>query len=173
MTLSATDSPVRGERHLLHVDGGAQQTYTAPFTVSAQGSHTIVYWSVDKAANTEAKHTGYVNIDTTAPTTTATGLQASATSGWRTTGQTVTLTATDALSGVTATYYTIDGGAQQTYTAPFVVSAQGSHTIVYWSVDAAANTEAKPHRLREHRHHGADDHGDRPAGNGSDPAGRT
>ncbi len=55
--------------------------------------------------------------------------------------QVVTLTGSDALSGVAATYYTIDGGARQTYTAPFTVSAQGSHTIVYWSVDAVANTE--------------------------------
>ncbi len=49
---------------------------------------------------------------------------------------TVTLSAT-ATSGFTVanTYYTVDGGPQQTYTAPFTVSGEGAHTVNYWSVD--------------------------------------
>lgn len=49
---------------------------------------------------------------------------------------TVTLSAT-ATSGyiVDATYYRIDGGPEQLYTAPFVISGDGIHTISYWSVD--------------------------------------
>ncbi len=49
---------------------------------------------------------------------------------------TVTLSAT-AVSGYTIanTYYTVDGGVQQTYTAPFTVSGTGNHTLTYWSVD--------------------------------------
>ncbi len=143
VTLAATDAQSGVSATYYKVDGGAQQTYGAPFAVSTQGSHSVVYWSVDAGGNTEAQHTGYVNIDATAPTTTATGLQGANNTGWQTTGQTVTLTATDAVSGVATTNYTLDGGATQLYGGPFVVSASGTHTIVYWSTDNAGNAETK------------------------------
>ena len=82
-------------------------------------------------------------VDSTPPRTTASGLQTKKTKGWRHTAQTVTLRATDAGSGVAATYYTVDKQPRQTYAAPFAVSAAGSHTIKYWSVDCAGNVEAK------------------------------
>ena len=54
----------------------------------------------------------------------------------------MTLTASDAVSGVAATYYTIDAGSQQTYSgSPFTVFGAGTHLITFWSVDAAGNTE--------------------------------
>ncbi|HEY5474712.1 MAG TPA: Ig-like domain-containing protein, partial [Candidatus Limnocylindrales bacterium] len=99
------------------------------------------YWSTDNAGNEETHHTGYVNIDTTLPSTTAAGLQMSDSTGWIKTSQSVTLTPTDAGgSGLAATYYTIDG-VQYTYSGPFTVSAAGSHTITYWSTDNAGNEE--------------------------------
>ena len=52
------------------------------------------------------------------------------------------LTTSDALSGVAQKLYTLDGGATQTYTGAVTVSGQGTHTISYWSVDDAENTEA-------------------------------
>ena len=142
VTLTATDAQSGVKATYYTVDGGATTTYTKPFTVSTSGTHTVKYWSVDVAGNTEAQHTGYVNIDTTAPVTAATGLQANNHSGWATTSQSVTLTPTDAQSGVTATYYTIDAGSQLLYTGPFLVGGNGSHTVTYYSVDAAGNVEA-------------------------------
>jgi hypothetical protein len=43
--------------------------------------------------------------------------------------------------GVKATYYKIDGGAEQTYTGTFTLS-EGSHTVEYWSEDNCGNTES-------------------------------
>ena len=143
VSLSATDGQSGVKATYYTVDGGAQQTYSSAFTVSASGSHTIKYWSVDVAGNTEAQHTGYVNIDLTAPVTSASpALAVNNHSGWLTTSQSVTLTATDAQSGVTVTYYTIDTGTQQLYTGPFLVGGNGSHTVTYHSVDVAGNVEA-------------------------------
>ncbi len=81
--------------------------------------------------------------DTSAPTTTATGLRADDHSGWTNAAVAVTLSATDAgTAGVAATFYTVDGGPKTTYAGPFSVSGQGHHTVTYWSVDAAANAES-------------------------------
>jgi hypothetical protein len=83
--------------------------------------------------------------DTTAPVTTA-NVQSSYVSL-----AAIALTATDAGSGVAATYYRLDGGAQVAG-ASIAVSALGSHTLEYWSVDKAGNVEARktarPARLR-------------------------
>src|SRR5262249_1598830 len=63
-------------------------------------------------------------------------------SGWYTGPVDVTLSAADNFSGVASTYYALDGGAQQTYVAPFSVSTEGSHTLTFFSVDQAGNAEA-------------------------------
>ena len=89
-----------------------------------------------------------MNIDTTPPQTTTSDLQPNADSGWQTTSQVVHLTTTDGGSGMSGglahTYYTLDGGARQTYAAPFTVSGSKSHRIVYWSLDKLGNMET-PH----------------------------
>jgi malectin (di-glucose binding ER protein) len=55
---------------------------------------------------------------------------------------TVTLTAiADSGGSVANTYYTVDGGTQQTYSSPFTVTGDGSHTITYWSVDSNGSQE--------------------------------
>ena len=54
----------------------------------------------------------------------------------------LTLTATDEDgSGVDHIYYTVNGGGQNTYTAPFSIDESGWHTVEYWSVDRLENTE--------------------------------
>ncbi len=56
---------------------------------------------------------------------------------------TVTLTAVDNGSGVLYTKYKLDEGAWVTYTTPFIVSDDGSHTVSFYSVDRAGNTETE------------------------------
>jgi uncharacterized repeat protein (TIGR03803 family) len=131
VTLTATPGsyPVAATYYTL--DGGPQQSYTAPFTVSGDGTHTVTCWSVDTNGTSETAHSQPVDIDTTPPVSTSSVAN-----------YTVTLTATDTLSGVGNTYYTVDGGAQQTYSSPFTVSNNANHTVTYWAVDVAGNIES-------------------------------
>ncbi len=55
---------------------------------------------------------------------------------------TLTASATAGFS-ISHTYYTVDGGSQQTYSSPFNVTGNGSHTILYWSVDNVGLVEAQ------------------------------
>jgi hypothetical protein len=128
------------------VDGGTAQDYTGAFSFGQKGTHTISFWSTDVAGNVEdsAGNSITLKIDGNAPTTTVIN-PISPASGWFvTSGIPVAFDASDAESGIAATYYTIDGGAAQTYGEPFTVDlSTGSHTITYWSVDLAGNAETK------------------------------
>ena len=77
-----------------------------------------------------------VNLDKTAPSTSA-----NAPAGWNNHNVTVSLNAEDALSGVKATYYKLDDGAQQTGISA-AINTEGVHTLQFWSVDKAGNAEA-------------------------------
>jgi hypothetical protein len=138
VTLASSDGASGVAASYYTLDGGAQTTYTAPVPL-ADGAHTVIYWSVDNAGNIETAHTGYADVGSAAPTTTAPGLSNTPSPAW-TKNATMTLTAADAGSGVAHTYYTLDGGAQATYTAP-VHLADGAHTVTYWSVDTIGTIE--------------------------------
>jgi hypothetical protein len=58
----------------------------------------------------------------------------------------LTLTATDNLTGVSATYFTVNGGAPRLYTGR-VSFGPGRYVIRFWSVDGVGNVE-KPHTIR-------------------------
>ena len=110
-----------------------------------EGANAVTYSAVDWAGNAETTRTGYVNIDTLAPTTTASpALAASATTGWRNTPATVTFGWTDASSGVpiAGTSYRVNDGNPTVYVNPFTVSTQGSTKLTYRSFDRAQNLEA-------------------------------
>jgi outer membrane protein assembly factor BamB len=141
ISLTASDSLAGVRSTTYSVDGGATQIYSGPISISNDGTHTVVYGSVDSADNTEAQQTVFVNVDKNAPTTQVSVSGTPNGDGWYHESVQVTLAATDGTSGVANTFYTLDGGATQTYTSPFTVSADGSHAIDYWSVDAVGNAE--------------------------------
>jgi sugar lactone lactonase YvrE len=119
------------------IDGGTSQVYTASFSVSSEGSHAVAYWSVGPTGATETARTGYVNIDATAPTTTVSGVPA----GWSGAAVTATFGPSDALSGVASTEYSTNGGATWTAGSSVTISAQGTTTLSYRSIDVAGNIE--------------------------------
>jgi hypothetical protein len=101
---------------------------------SGQGWHTVDVRAWDNTGIPAHSTYGPIGYDTVAPHTTG---QAS-----NTTPAQITLTATDATSGVGSTVYQLDGGPITTYTAPFPVSGAGSHTLTFHSTDNAGNVES-------------------------------
>lgn len=82
-------------------------------------------------------------VDKDAPMTAAFFSGPQGTSGWYTGPVTVTLIATDidGPSDVAGTHYQVDGGLTNNYTGPFIVPADGTHTIQFGSADQAGNVE--------------------------------
>jgi len=115
-------------------------TQTEP---SGDGCYKYTLTGTDNVGNTSTVTTT-VKVDTTAPTTTIAINPASPNGslGWyKTTAPTFTLGATDSGSGVASTVYKIDGGSTQTYSSAVSIP-EGQHTISYWSIDLAGNTES-------------------------------
>ncbi|MDD7796286.1 OmpL47-type beta-barrel domain-containing protein, partial [Clostridium sp. 'White wine YQ'] len=135
ITLSATDSDTGIAKTFYSIDGSDYIEGTS-LTVQGEGVHKITYYSVDNAGNTESINTVYVNIDESAPVTTS-----NSPAGWSKNDVTVKLAATDSLSGVAKTFYSIDGSDYIEGTS-FTVQGEGIHKITFYSVDNAGNTES-------------------------------
>jgi hypothetical protein len=120
---------------------------TAPWSWSFTGSdgHYQFYSiAVDTLSNVEdspSSADASTGIDTVKPVTTAglTGIMGG--NNWYTSVVTVTLSATDTLSGVESTWYKIDAGFWTFYSVPFTVSSNGEHMVQYYSLDHAGNQE--------------------------------
>jgi len=82
-------------------------------------------------------------VDYTAPTASHTISPATPNgkNGWYTSDVTITLTASDNTK-VEAIKYRIDGGSWLTYTAPFTIGIEGSHTVEYYAIDQVGNAGA-------------------------------
>ena len=114
-------------------------TATATCTTAlADGTWYFNICAQDRSGKwTATQSFGPVKIDAQAPVTTS-----NAPATWQTASPVnVTLTPTDAGSGVAYTRYRVDAGANTTYTAPFAVSGDGTHTVTFWSADNSNNTE--------------------------------
>jgi large repetitive protein len=118
---------------------GIDPTTEPPDTVVAgQGANQSALASVSNLAGlSTTASVGGIDIDTTPPVTSIVG----APTTWTNQGVTLTLSATDNLSGVAATYYSLDGAAPVEGTS-IAITTEGRHTVSYWSVDRAGNTES-------------------------------
>lgn len=134
--LTATDE-LSGVKATYYSIDGAEFSEGTSFTIETEGVHTITFYSVDNAGNTENKNTVEVKVDKTAPTTVS-----NVKDQWYTEAVNVELTATDDLSGVKATYYSIDG-AEFSEGTSFALEKEGIHTLTYYSEDNAGNIEDK------------------------------
>jgi len=125
-------------------NGSGNWTFDYTGTSLGDGSYSFTATAGDGLGNTTAASAPYaVTIDTAAPVTTPSFGGTAGTGGWYTSSVTVTLNESDAISGVAQTNYSLDGGSTwQAYSSPFVVSAQGSTSVQFYSTDVAGNVQA-------------------------------
>ncbi|WP_327044647.1 hypothetical protein OG320_23215 [Microbispora sp. NBC_01189] len=146
VTISATDTESGVDKVEYSLDGGAFQAYTAPVSVNQVGKHTVGYRAADKAGNTSGAQSVTFTVvapkqeDTTPPTVSA-QLTGDMDWAWNYVGSaTMTITATDAGSGVATIEYSLDGQPFAPYTKALVVDQPGAHTVGYRATDKAGNT---------------------------------
>lgn len=141
--LTASDSGSGVASTFYSLDHG---DYVAGNTISiaAEGVHTLDFYSKDLAGNQEATQTVTVRIDGTVPTTTSVVVPAApdGLSGNYINPVTVTLSASDIVSGVGQVAYSVNNGVTWTpYTAALTFDKQGAYMLQYRATDLAGNSE--------------------------------
>ena len=118
------------------IDGGeptvAQEVRHVDVDVTGDGEHTVTATATDRAGNVSAPAGLAVRIDAVAPVSTATV---------HNTTRAVTVTATDATSGVARIEYAIGTGAWHTYTGAVAAPDAHRHTLSFRALDVAGNLE--------------------------------
>lgn len=138
--VTATVTSTAGTIHY-SIDGGAAAAYSSPVKVSGDAKHTFTYWATDSSGDSTIKQNATIMIDSTPPVTTGKVSGTQLASGAYAGSAVITLSATDNLSGVASTHYSIDGGATTAYSTPITIQTAGSHTVTYHSTDMAGNVE--------------------------------
>jgi large repetitive protein len=132
--LTATDDLSGVAKTFYSINGSEYMEGTA-FMISEEGVNKVSFYSVDHAGNVEETKTVEVKIDRTAPVTVS-----NVPDQWNQGEVAVELTATDDLSGVTKTFYSINGSELVEGTA-FTVTEEGVNEVSFYSVDNAGNVE--------------------------------
>src|SRR5207247_2146869 len=128
-------------------DGGASTAYTAPFALSGDGTHSLVVTSTDVAGNSNTQ-SFTIKISTEERPLAESYSGTAGSNDWYVATGSVTLTVSDATSGVATTTYQLDGGASTSFTAPFALSGDGTHTVVVTSTDVAGNSNSQSFTIK-------------------------
>ncbi len=114
-----------------NIDGGPTVKYTARFAISNDGIHTVQFFSVDQAGNSELPKTITVQLDQTPPSITGLRTPAANVNGWNNSAVTVRFQCADSLSGL----------AVGSPPAPTALSAEGAGQSVAGACqDSAGNS---------------------------------
>jgi len=138
--LSAEDGTAGLARIEYELDGGGWSPYSETL-VLGDGTTTLRGRSVDEAGNVSEVAQEIVKVDTAAPHTECAADRAPDHDGWYTEPVTLTLSASDAASGVDKTLYSLDGSTWAEYTDPLTINDPGTTSVWFYSTDSAGNTE--------------------------------
>ncbi|MFK7693150.1 Ig-like domain-containing protein [Paenibacillus sp. HJGM_3] len=132
----------KGSKTAADFQTGGSALNNGAFTVSENGTYSV--YAQDAAGNETVQLVQVGNIDTIAPVTAAAAnpVSANGSSDWYTSEVTVSLSATDDMSGVAKTEYRVNDGAWTVYNGSVPPFSDGVYKLDYRSVDRAGNTEA-------------------------------
>ena len=139
VVLSGADSVSGMSKMLYTVDGGPIQEGPSGIVtaiVSGAGTHTLRTWAEDIAGNTSGYRDEQIKIDDVPPNDTTTAPGSPVQNNYP-----VTLTGTDAHSGMNIVKYILDGAAEQSglVGSTVVISGAGPHTLQTKAIDNAGN----------------------------------
>jgi outer membrane protein assembly factor BamB/alpha-tubulin suppressor-like RCC1 family protein len=138
VTLTATDneggSGVASTEYSL--DGTTWASYTAPFTITTEGTITVSYCSTDNAGNVETPKQQIISIDKTSPDITIGTPQDGAEYALNAVVK-ADYSATDAVSGIELVTNSVPSGGMINTTVP------GPYTFTVTATDKAGNTASK------------------------------
>lgn len=121
--------------------------YTGPFQVTTIGQYTVLMRATDGAGNVRNESVAFTVVepssDTTPPEVTAEVSGTQDEDGNYLDVARVTLSATDAESGVASVEYKLDDGTWTAYTSAVSVNTPGMHMLSYRATDRAGNTSAE------------------------------
>jgi large repetitive protein len=134
VTLKAADQ-LSGIDKTYYSINGSEFTEGSTVDLPKDGIYEVSYYSTDVVGNKEAIKTEEVKVDNQDPVTSS-----NIEDKWYQDKVEVKLTATDILSGVAATYFSINDSAF-TKGDSLTIDEKGSYKISYYSVDNAGNEE--------------------------------
>jgi len=152
INMTATDNKAGVESIQYKINSDGYNSFGSPFGIPTNnGIHNITYYSIDNVKNRTASKSvasalgnKQVYMDNRAPTT---GISYSSPKFFDrdtlfiNSKTNVTLRATDNASGVQQIQYTVNGGSQNTYNAPFQIPNEGNHSIKFKATDRVNNVE--------------------------------
>lgn len=131
-----------------YFDGQKPAHYNTRISLAGltDGEHTLTYYSTDHVGNIESPRQFTFYLDSKGPQVTSSfdaNFAISEGRSYASKGTLVSLEATDNKSGVKQLFYSVNGSAEQAYTAPFALPAkQGSYSIRYRAIDQLGNVGA-------------------------------
>ena len=139
ISLAASDwSGVKKSK--IRIDNGNWETYRLPITISAEGFHTVEYYSEDIWGNVEAPKETEFKIDSTPPSLNI-SIKGLKKQGWFITPVNITFEAIDHQSGVDKIMYLLAPLEEEweEYTSAINIASDGRYTLKVYAEDKAGH----------------------------------
>ncbi len=143
VTLTAVGSVSGVDSTEYRLDTDTAWTVGTSLVIAKEGTTTLHYRSRNGAGVYENEKSAMITIDKTKPTTTCIPEGTRGENNIYTTNVALTITGSDAPSGVSKTQYSLDGAPWADYQSSNkpIISKEGTTDVKYRSIDVAGNTE--------------------------------